>query len=56
MKNIREEIFRWVHVCVSIAIWLGIVAITHHSLKIDWESVTEVPHALVVYGILSVAF
>ncbi len=56
MRNVREELFRWIHVGVSIALWLGIVALTHHSLKIDWEAVTEVPHAIVLYGLLYVAF
>lgn len=56
MKNVREEIFRWIHVSVSIAVWLAIVAITHHSLTIDREAIYEIPHAIVLYGFLYVAF
>lgn len=56
MKNIREEIFRWVQFGTSTAIWLALVALTHHSLVIDWEAIKEIPHAIVVYGALYLLF
>jgi SMODS-associating 2TM, beta-strand rich effector domain len=56
MKNIREEIFRWIQFGTSIAVWLGLVAASQHSLVIGWEAIKELPHAIVIYGILYLLF
>lgn len=56
MKNLREEIARWVQSVVFIAVWVILIAATHHSLVIDWDAIKEIPHAIVIYGILYLVF
>jgi hypothetical protein len=56
MKNLREEVARWVQFIVFIGVWVVLIAVTHHSLLIDWGAIKEVPHAVVIYGALYLVF
>jgi hypothetical protein len=56
MKNIREEISRFVQFGVFVALWLAIIAITHSRLTIDWEAVKAIPDAITIYVILHLLF
>jgi hypothetical protein len=56
MKNLRKEVGRWVQFGVFIAVWVSVIAATHRSLLIDWDAIKEIPHTIVLFGILYLLF
>jgi SMODS-associating 2TM, beta-strand rich effector domain len=56
MRNIREEVLRWVHVGSIVIIWSALLYLTGNGLAINWEAVKKLPDVVTVYVILSYAF
>jgi hypothetical protein len=56
MKNIRKEVALWVQLISFTLIWVTLVAVARNGLKIDWEAVYKLPHAVTLYVVLSLLF
>ncbi len=56
MKNIREEGLIWLHFGGPFVVWLILLLIAGHQLKIDLEALKKIPDAVGIYAIILFVF